>query len=167
MTFGTDLPSLVDAVAEIPEEFMVRVGMMNPMYMPRIKERLIESYDNDKVFKFLHLPVQSGSDKVLHDMKRGHTAGTFREIVKKARDNEVKVILQVYPGGDNAHIVRKISKQYNVPLVDNEKVFQEKLKSAKIEDYFVADGHCNEKGYGIIADNVYSVLVEHRLLPNN
>ena len=83
---GTDLPSLVNAVVEIPENFMVRVGMMNPMYMPRIKERLIESFDNDKVFKFLHIPVQCGSNKVLHDMKRGHTEGTFREIVKKARD---------------------------------------------------------------------------------
>ena len=83
---GTDLPSLVNAVTEIPEEFMVRVGMMNPMYMPRIKENLVEAYDNDKVFKFLHIPVQSGSDKVLHDMKRGHTAGTFREIAKKVKE---------------------------------------------------------------------------------
>ena len=83
---GTDLPSLVNAVVEIPEDFMVRVGMMNPMYMSRIKEKLIESYNNDKVFKFLHIPVQSGSDKVLHDMKRGHTAGTFREIVKKTKE---------------------------------------------------------------------------------
>jgi len=83
---GTDLPSLVNTVVEIPEDFMVRVGMMNPMYMPRIKDKLVESYDNDKVFKFLHIPVQSGSDKVLQDMKRGHTAGTFREIVKKIRE---------------------------------------------------------------------------------
>ena len=83
---GTDLPSLVNAVTEIPEEFMVRVGMMNPMYMPRIKEKLVEAYDNDKVFKFLHIPVQSGSNKVLHDMKRGHTAETFREIVKKVKE---------------------------------------------------------------------------------
>ena len=83
---GTDLPSLVNSVTEIPEDFMIRVGMMNPMYMPRIKENLIESFDNDKVFKFLHIPVQSGSDKVLHDMKRGHTAGTFREIVKKVKE---------------------------------------------------------------------------------
>ena len=83
---GTDLPSLVNAVTEIPEEFMVRVGMMNPMYMPRIKEELVEAYDNDKVFKFLHIPVQSGSNKVLHDMKRGHTAETFREIAKKVKE---------------------------------------------------------------------------------
>ena len=83
---GTDLPSLVNAVVEISDDFMIRVGMMNPMYMSRIKKGLIESFDNDKVFKFLHIPVQSGSDKVLHDMKRGHTVGTFKEIVKRAKE---------------------------------------------------------------------------------
>ena len=82
---GTDLPTLVNAVSEIPKDFMIRVGMMNPMYMPRIKQNLIESYDNEKVFKFLHIPVQSGSDKVLNDMKRGHTSETFREIVKRQK----------------------------------------------------------------------------------
>ena len=82
----TDLPSLIDAVAEIPHEFRVRVGMMNPMYMGRISENLIKSFDSEKIFKFLHVPVQSGSDRVLNDMKRGHTVETFREIVKKARD---------------------------------------------------------------------------------
>ena len=87
---GTDLPELVNSVAEIPEDFMVRVGMMNPMYMPRIKENLIESFDNNKVFKFLHIPVQSGSNKVLNDMKRGHTSETFREIVKKVKQRFVR-----------------------------------------------------------------------------
>jgi len=86
LDIGTDLPTLVNTVSEIQEDFMIRVGMMNPMYMPRIKEKLIESYDNDKVFKFLHIPVQSGSDKVLNDMKRGHTSQTFREIVKKTKE---------------------------------------------------------------------------------
>ncbi len=86
LDIGTDLPTLVNAVSEIPKDFMTRVGMMNPMYMPRIKQNLIESYDNDKVFKFLHIPVQSGSNKVLNDMKRGHTSETFREIVKKVKE---------------------------------------------------------------------------------
>jgi len=86
LDIGTDLPSLVNAVTEIPEKFMVRIGMMNPMYMSRIKENLVEAYDNNKVFKFLHIPVQSGSDKVLHDMKRGHTAGTFKKIVKRVKE---------------------------------------------------------------------------------
>ncbi len=83
---GTDLPNLVKTVSEIPKNFKVRVGMMNPMYMPRIKDNLIESLDNEKIYKFLHIPVQSGSDKVLHDMKRGHTSETYRDVVKKIRD---------------------------------------------------------------------------------
>ena len=86
LDIGTDLPTLVNAVSEIQKDFMIRVGMMNPMYMPRIKQNLIESYDNEKVFKFLHIPVQSGSDKVLKDMKRGHTSQTFREIVNKTKE---------------------------------------------------------------------------------
>ena len=83
---NTDLPSLIDTVVEIPHDFKVRVGMMNPMYLARIKDSLIKSFDSDKVYKFLHVPVQSGSNKVLNDMKRGHTAETFRDIVTKVRD---------------------------------------------------------------------------------
>ncbi|HSB50703.1 MAG TPA: tRNA (N(6)-L-threonylcarbamoyladenosine(37)-C(2))-methylthiotransferase, partial [Nitrosopumilaceae archaeon] len=80
---GEDLPTLVNSVCNIDEEFKIRVGMMNPMYMPRIRDSLLKSFENDKVFKFLHIPVQSGSDKVLNDMKRGHTADTFRDTLKK------------------------------------------------------------------------------------
>ena len=83
---NTDLPTLINAVTEIPEDFMIRVGMMNPMYMPRIKDELIKSFDSDKVYKFLHIPVQSGSNKVLNDMKRGHTVNTVKEVVKKAKE---------------------------------------------------------------------------------
>ena len=74
---GSSLPELVETVSEIEHDFMMRVGMMNPMYLPRIKDRLLESFENDKVFKFLHIPVQSGSDKVLKDMKRMHTSKIF------------------------------------------------------------------------------------------
>ncbi len=83
---NTDLPSLIDTITDIPHDFKVRVGMMNPMYLARIKDSLIKSFDSDKVYKFLHVPVQSGSNKVLNDMKRGHTAETFRDIVRKVRD---------------------------------------------------------------------------------
>lgn len=85
LDIDTSLPELVNKVAEIPEDFMIRVGMMNPMYMPRIKDGLLASFENDKVFKFLHVPVQSGSDDVLAEMKRGHTAATFKDVVRKFR----------------------------------------------------------------------------------
>jgi len=82
----TDLPSLVDHVSEIPQDFRIRVGMLNPMFMPRIRDGLLKSFENDKVFKFLHVPVQSGSDSVLNHMKRGHGVETFKNVVKKFRN---------------------------------------------------------------------------------
>jgi len=65
---------------------MIRVGMMNPMHIPFMLEDLVEAYRNDKVFKFLHIPVQSGSDKVLRLMKRGHRAALFADIARRFRD---------------------------------------------------------------------------------
>ena len=82
----SDLPELVHTVSEIPQKFFIRVGMMNPMYMPRIRDGLLKSFESAKVFKFLHIPVQSGSDKVLNDMKRGHTAQTFRDVTNHFRN---------------------------------------------------------------------------------
>lgn len=76
---GSSLPELVRAVSEIEHDFLVRVGMMNPMYLPRIRSGLLESFASGKVFKFLHIPVQSGSDRVLQDMKRQHTSKAFYE----------------------------------------------------------------------------------------
>lgn len=82
---GCNLADLINQVCEIEGDFMVRVGMMNPMYVPFMMEELIEMYRNPKVFKFLHIPVQSGSDKVLKLMKRGHKASVFADIAKRFR----------------------------------------------------------------------------------
>ena len=86
LDIGADLPELVNAVSEIDNKFFIRVGMMNPMYMPKIRDGLLKSFESTKVFKFLHVPVQSGSNKVLNDMKRGHTEQTFRDVTNKFRD---------------------------------------------------------------------------------
>ena len=80
-----DLSSLIDQVVQIPEDFRIRIGMMNPMFMPRIRDNLLKSFENDKVFRFLHVPVQSGSNDVLNNMKRGHTVETFKSVVNKFR----------------------------------------------------------------------------------
>jgi len=82
---GTDLSRLISTVGEIERDFMIRVGMMNPMYMPRIRDGLLRSFENTRVFKFLHIPVQSGSNRVLKEMKRGHTSQVFRDANDKFR----------------------------------------------------------------------------------
>ena len=85
LDIDSDLPDLINSVSEVQENFMIRVGMMNPMYMPKIRKKLLDAYENHKVFKFLHVPVQSGSNHVLNDMKRGHTSSTFKNIVTSFR----------------------------------------------------------------------------------
>ena len=85
LDIGEDLSSLIEQVVQIPEDFRIRVGMMNPMFMPRIRDDLLKSFENDKVFRFLHVPVQSGSNDVLNNMKRGHTVETFKDVVRRFR----------------------------------------------------------------------------------
>lgn len=82
----TDLVELLEQCSNVEGEFKIRVGMMNPMYVPKFLDRLISLYrDNDKMFKFLHMPVQSGSERILRKMKRGHTAKIFLDVVKELR----------------------------------------------------------------------------------
>jgi len=75
------LPKLIRCVSNIDGLFLVRIGMMNPIYLKPILEDLAEAYLRPKIFKFLHLPVQSGSNHVLSDMGRGYTVELFKEIV--------------------------------------------------------------------------------------
>ena len=72
-------------------QLKIRVGMMNPMYLPAILDRMVSLFgEDDKLFKFLHIPVQSGSDRVLKKMKRGHTSKTFMDAVKAFRARSLR-----------------------------------------------------------------------------
>ena len=85
LDIGEDLSTLLEQVSQIPNDFKIRIGMMNPMFMPKIRYNLLKSFESDKIFRFLHIPVQSGSDDVLNNMKRGHTVETFKNVVRKFR----------------------------------------------------------------------------------
>jgi threonylcarbamoyladenosine tRNA methylthiotransferase CDKAL1 len=89
----SSLPRLLRQVISIPGDFRVRVGMLNPLLAEKILEDLIDSYKSEKVFKFLHLPVQSGSDRVLKQMQRGYTVSEFEETVSKFRNAISKLTL--------------------------------------------------------------------------
>ena len=86
----------------------------------------------------------------------------MRDVSKK---NNVGIAFQTYP---NKHIfnenIRKIAKRFRIPLVDNQLLFQKKLIAQDNKDFFVADGHCNAKGYRIIAQNVYRILFKEGLI---
>ena len=81
----TNLAELLDEVTAIEGEFRVRVGMMNPNHLLKFLDELIEAYRDEKVYKFLHLPVQSGDNEVLRKMGRTYTVEEFEEIVNEFR----------------------------------------------------------------------------------
>ncbi len=82
----TALPELVEKIALIPGEFMIRVGMMNANNLIPAIEKIAQALNSKKVFKFIHLPVQSGADSVLKRMGRKYTSAQFKNAVKYLRE---------------------------------------------------------------------------------
>ena len=82
---GTDLAALLDAVCDVEGDFKVRVGMMTPNMVTDILDDLIDAFKSEKVFKFVHLPMQSGDDLVLRRMRRFYTVSEFKEVVDRFR----------------------------------------------------------------------------------
>ncbi|MFH0711206.1 MAG: tRNA (N(6)-L-threonylcarbamoyladenosine(37)-C(2))-methylthiotransferase [Candidatus Aenigmatarchaeota archaeon] len=78
---GTNLAILLEQIRKIDGDFFVRVGMMNPLHLKKFLPRLISAFKDEKIFKFLHLPVQSGSDSVLKSMRRGYSVKDFLSFV--------------------------------------------------------------------------------------
>ncbi|WNY25410.1 tRNA (N(6)-L-threonylcarbamoyladenosine(37)-C(2))-methylthiotransferase [Methanolapillus millepedarum] len=71
-SFGIRLPELLSMIVQIPGNFKIRVGMMNPFSVLPILPRLVDAFSDPKIFKFLHLPIQSASENVLKTMNRRH-----------------------------------------------------------------------------------------------
>ncbi|UPW01244.1 tRNA (N(6)-L-threonylcarbamoyladenosine(37)-C(2))-methylthiotransferase [Halorussus gelatinilyticus] len=77
------LHELLDRICDIEGDFRVRVGMANPKGVHGIREELAEVFAaNEKLYNFIHAPVQSGSDDVLGDMRRQHQVEEYVEIVE-------------------------------------------------------------------------------------
>jgi len=81
----TNIAELLKKVVEIEGSFKVRVGMLNPEHLHKYFDELLEAYKSEKVYKFFHLPVQSGSNKILRDMNRRYTVEDFASYVSEIR----------------------------------------------------------------------------------
>jgi tRNA-2-methylthio-N6-dimethylallyladenosine synthase len=78
-----DLAFLLDCVAELPGIERIRYTTSHPREM---SQRLIEAHARlPKLVSHLHLPVQSGADRILAAMKRGYTALEYKSIVRRLR----------------------------------------------------------------------------------
>lgn len=103
------LPDLLHDICELPGDFRLRVGMMNPDNLAEILDGMIEAYRHPKVYRFLHLPVQSGSDRMIREMGRAYTSSEFVEMVRRMRSSLPELTLSTdvitgFPGeSDDDH----------------------------------------------------------------
>jgi len=116
---GKSLPDLLMGIEDLPGRFMIRVGMMNPATVKGILDDLVDAYASDRIFKFIHLPVQSGSDAVLKRMGRGYTVEDFEEIVAAFKNRYPKITLATdmivgFPGettedfSESLHLIERV-----------------------------------------------------------
>ncbi len=82
---GNSLPEILKKICAIEGNFKVRIGMANPNWIKEHLREMIDIYRHPRIFKFLHIPVQSGSNEILKKMNRKYTKEDFIEIVQKFR----------------------------------------------------------------------------------
>ena len=127
---GTSLADLLGRVCEFEGNFFVRLGMMNPEHVLAMLDDLIEAYKNEKVFKFLHLPVQSGDNTVLKLMNRHYTVDDFKRIVLAFREEIPQLTLSTdvicgFPGESREafELTKKLVAEVQPDVVNVSKFF--------------------------------------------
>lgn len=85
LDINTNLGVLLNKIKLINGDFKIRVGMMNPFTCKKNLDSIISGYKDKKIYKFLHLPVQSGDDQILKKMNRKYNVNDFINIVEKFR----------------------------------------------------------------------------------
>ncbi|MEM4499772.1 MAG: tRNA (N(6)-L-threonylcarbamoyladenosine(37)-C(2))-methylthiotransferase [Candidatus Woesearchaeota archaeon] len=82
---GTNIVELMKEINKINSDFKVRIGMGNPNHLKLFLDDMLLQF-SDKFFKFLHIPVQTGSNKILREMNRYYSVEEFVELVQKIRE---------------------------------------------------------------------------------
>jgi MiaB-like tRNA modifying enzyme len=109
------LPDLLKSILEIErEEFVIRLGQMNPRHLVYFLDDIIEILRDPRVYKHLHIPIQSGSNKVLDYMNRKHSVELFIDIIKELRNKVEGIhlatdIIVGHPGEDEEDFVKSIN----------------------------------------------------------
>jgi threonylcarbamoyladenosine tRNA methylthiotransferase MtaB len=80
---GMNFEDLVEKVLDIPGDFRVRISSIEP---EGFGDKLFGLFSNPKLTPHLHLCIQSGSDKILKQMRRTYTVNDFRMMVNKIRN---------------------------------------------------------------------------------
>ncbi|MBU0496968.1 MAG: tRNA (N(6)-L-threonylcarbamoyladenosine(37)-C(2))-methylthiotransferase [Candidatus Thermoplasmatota archaeon] len=96
--YGMDTPSqtlgtLLKTATKIDGDYHLRVGMMNPCSLQKNLNSIIDGYHSPHIYKFLHLPLQSGDDLILEKMKRGYTTELYRTLLTTFKKTYLDITL--------------------------------------------------------------------------
>jgi MiaB/RimO family radical SAM methylthiotransferase len=150
---GSNLAELLEAIGDLAGDFKVRVGMMTPNMVTDMQNQFVEAFRSDKVFKFLHLPVQSGDDETLKRMRRFYTAEQFKSIVDAFRDEfpDLTLATDIIVGfpGETAEAFEKtlrLLEEVKPDVVNVSKFFaRPKTAAAKMQDGLVERGEIKRR----------------------
>jgi MiaB-like tRNA modifying enzyme len=110
---GMNLSELLNTLCDFEGYFRVRVGMMTPNMVMDILSDLIQAFKNEKIFRFIHLPLQSGDDQILKRMRRFYSVEDFKRIVNSFRASFPEMTLATdvicgFPGEDEEAFERTL-----------------------------------------------------------
>ncbi len=90
---NTNIVALLKEIIKIPKDFKIRLGMGNPDFLNDYLDELIKVFYSEKIYKFLHIPIQSGSDSVIKAMKRNYTEKDFLKIIEGFKKAHPKITI--------------------------------------------------------------------------
>jgi len=79
------LPDLLEEILSIEGDYRIRLGQLNPRHLYNYIDRIVDLLRDPRLYKHLHIPLQSANNKVLEAMNRQHTVDIFKEILKKVK----------------------------------------------------------------------------------
>jgi len=156
---GANLADLLEAVSKVDGKFYVRVGMMTPNFVLEMLDDLIKAFQNKHIFKFLHLPVQSGDNQVLKLMNRNYTVEDFELILKRFREKIPHItvatdIICGFPGETREAFENslRLIKKTKPDVVNVSKFFPRPATAAsKMNDRFVSPSEIKRRSRMVAA----------------
>jgi MiaB-like tRNA modifying enzyme len=160
----TNLAELLDSLCALGGDFRVRVGMMTPSMVMDILDELVEVLRDKRIFKFVHLPVQSGDDQILERMGRPYSTDDFKEVVNtfRARFPELTLATDVicgFPGEKKEAFERtlRLIEDVKPDVVNVSKFFaRPKTVAAKMRADFLSPSEIKRRSgvAGVLAQRV-------------
>ena len=101
---GTNLAELTQRIlTHVNGNYRIRLGMGNPRHVLGYQEALLDCFTDERIYKFIHIPVQSGSENILKAMNRRHTAQDYVTLANEFNKRFSKFTLSTdlivgYPG---------------------------------------------------------------------